>query len=92
MADRLTSEQLLQKLQSLEVQAGERWRHFKGGQYTVVALAVQEADLEPVVVYRPEGSAVLFTRPYQDWIAAVEVAGQSVPRFERLSGSGRSMP
>lgn len=31
---------------------GSRWRHVKGGDYTVVAVAVVEASLVPSVVYR----------------------------------------
>lgn len=30
------------------------YRHYKGGQYLVVGLAVEEATLNPVVIYRPK--------------------------------------
>lgn len=34
------------------ITVGSRWRHRKGGRYTVIAVARNETDLTPVIVYR----------------------------------------
>ena len=61
-----------------------RWRHYKGGIYAVIACAVDEATLEPVVVYRGEARRHLWTRPLAAWTEVVEHDGARVPRFEEI--------
>lgn len=59
---------------------GSRFRHYKGGEYVVVANALEEATLNHLVVYRaPKGT--VWTRPIDDWNAMVEVDGNTVRRF-----------
>ena len=64
---------------------GERYRHYKGGEYEVVANAVFENTLGHLVLYRPVRDAGrLWARTIDDWQAPVDVGGKTVPRFERL--------
>lgn len=59
---------------------GSRFRHYKGGEYVVVANALEEATLNHLVVYRaPKGT--VWTRPIDDWNAMVEIGGSAVRRF-----------
>jgi hypothetical protein len=59
---------------------GSRFRHYKGGEYVVIANALEEATLNHLVVYRaPKGT--VWTRPIDDWNAMVEVDGNTVRRF-----------
>lgn len=37
-----------------EIDTGTRWRHRKGGEYTVIGVGRIEADLSPVIVYRDD--------------------------------------
>jgi cupin 2 domain-containing protein len=62
-----------------------RYRHYKGKEYTVLGVARQSETLEEVVVYRPEyGERGLWVRPRQMFLETVSLAGQEVPRFQRL--------
>lgn len=59
---------------------GSRFRHYKGGEYIVVANALEEATLQHVVVYRsPKGTT--WTRTIDDWNATVEMDGTTMRRF-----------
>jgi hypothetical protein len=62
-----------------------RWRHYKGGEYEVLAVARHSETLEPLVVYRPlYNDSGWWTRPFEMFTGQVEVAGQWVARFEWL--------
>lgn len=62
-----------------------RYRHYKGGQYDVVAVARCSETLEPLVVYRAlYGEGGLWVRPYAMFVETVEVEGAPQPRFARL--------
>lgn len=64
-----------------ELQPG-RYRHYKGKDYEVVAVARHSETLEPLVVYRPlYGEGGWWVRPYAMFCEAVEVDGRRVPRF-----------
>jgi hypothetical protein len=39
------------------------WEHVKGGRYRIITLAVREADLMPMVVYRSNITGATFVRP-----------------------------
>lgn len=63
---------------------GSKYRHYKGGEYEVIANALEEATLHHVVVYRsPKGT--VWTRTIDDWSAMVEIDGKTVRRFTPLS-------
>lgn len=62
-----------------------RYRHFKGKEYEVIALAVHSETLEPMVVYKalyPGGGC--FVRPAAMWNETVEYQGKLCRRFTNL--------
>ncbi|MGE3409109.1 MAG: DUF1653 domain-containing protein [Pirellulales bacterium] len=62
-----------------------RYRHYKGGEYTVLGVARHSETEEELVVYRPEyGEGGLWVRPKAMFLETVEVDGQTVPRFRLL--------
>jgi hypothetical protein len=68
------------------VQPG-RYRHYKGNEYTVLGVALHSETHEELVVYRQEyGDHGLWLRPKQMFLETVEVDGQAVPRFQRITG------
>jgi hypothetical protein len=60
------------------------YRHYKGGIYTVLNMAVIEATQEPAVVYVNASTGVWWVRPLVDFRATVEHEGVKQPRFRRL--------
>ena len=59
-----------------------RYRHYKGGEYEVVAVARHSETLEPLVVYRPlYGESGWWVRPHAMFFGEVEVGGRRLPRF-----------
>jgi hypothetical protein len=62
-----------------------RYRHYKGGEYEVIGVARHSETLEPLVVYRPlYNQTGWWVRPHTMFFGELEVAGQRVPRFQRL--------
>jgi predicted kinase len=60
-----------------------RYRHYKGKEYTVIAVARHSETEEELVVYRQEyGNHGLWVRPKAMFVEMVEVEGKQVPRFE----------
>lgn len=75
-------EQAQEKRHRLDVQAGQRYRHFKGGEYFVIATAVLEATGELLVIYRALKDNTVWARPLTEWNTVIEVKpGNSKPRF-----------
>jgi hypothetical protein len=69
-------------LATLPIQAGDWYVHYKGGEYEVIALALKEDTLEPLVVYRsPSHNNTVWARVYSNWNSDVEVDGKMVKRF-----------
>lgn len=64
---------------------GRKYRHYKGGVYTVLLLAVSTKDgyNEEVVVYRAEKDGSVWTRPVTEWNEKVRLPllGEYIPRF-----------
>ena len=66
---------------TVHVQPG-RYRHFKGGEYEVVAIARHSETHEAMVVYRPSGGdGGWWVRPLAMFVEHVERDGYSGPRF-----------
>jgi len=62
-----------------------RYRHFKGGEYEVLAVATHSETREQMVVYRPlYGDHGWWVRPLGMFVETVEHEGRTVPRFERI--------
>jgi hypothetical protein len=65
MPDKAPGAYLREKLAPWEekVPAGSRWRHRRSGRtVTVACVALDEATLNPVVVYREDGTLMTFVR------------------------------
>ena len=59
-----------------------RYRHYKGGEYEVVDIAIHSETHEPMVVYRPlYGEGRLWVRPMAMFMETVTIDGASMPRF-----------
>ena len=63
-----------------DLQAGARYRHYKGGLYEMVGAATLESDLAAMIVYRSADGA-LWIRPRAVFFEQVDVDGRLVPRF-----------
>jgi hypothetical protein len=62
-----------------------RYRHFKGGEYEVLAVATHSETHEPLVVYRPlYGEGGWWVRPLAMFVETVSQEERTVPRFERI--------
>ena len=62
-----------------------RYRHFKGNEYRLIAVAKHSETLEPMVVYQAlYGEQGLWVRPAEMWSQHVERDGYSGPRFVYL--------
>jgi len=63
-----------------------RYRHYKGKDYQVIGTARHSETEEWLVVYRClYGDHSLWVRPLDMFLESVEVAGEQVPRFTRVS-------
>jgi hypothetical protein len=62
---------------------GRRFRHYKGGLYEVVNVAVDEASGEVVVIYRSEAKAYIWMRTAQNFLEEVEPGKR---RFTQIEG------
>ncbi|MDE2213178.1 MAG: DUF1653 domain-containing protein [Patescibacteria group bacterium] len=61
---------------------GERYRHYKGNEYEIVALAKHSETLEDLVVYKDvKAMDRTWVRPLAMFLETVEVNGVRVPRF-----------
>ena len=59
-----------------------RYRHYKGGEYTVMGVAQHSETGEALVVYRSEyGDRGLWVRPLSMFQESVEAPDGVVPRF-----------
>lgn len=72
-----------------EVMKGQRYRHFKGGEYEVLEIAIDSESLKKVVVYlalydsEEFGDRAVWVRDYDDFCGwKVLDDGERVERFE----------
>lgn len=66
-----------------------RYRHYKGLEYEVIAVARHSETLEPLVVYRPlYQDSGLWVRPHAMFFEDVEVDGKRLPRFALVEAKG----
>ena len=62
-----------------------RYRHYKGGEYTVIGVAQHSETGESLVVYRPEyGVRGLWVRPLSMFQESVDTPDGVVPRFASI--------
>ena len=64
-----------------EIKLG-KYRHFKGNEYEVIAIAKHSETLEPLVVYRAlYGEKAVWVRPASMWNETLERDGKTYRRF-----------
>lgn len=69
-----------------------RYRHFKGNEYEVIALAKHSETLEDMVVYKAlYGDGGVWVRPASMWEETVEYQGATVKRFSYLPQAPASL-
>ena len=62
-----------------------KYRHFKGNEYEVIAIAKNSETMEDTVVYRAlYGEREFWVRPLSMWAETVERDGKRQPRFTYL--------
>ena len=62
-----------------------KYRHFKGNEYEVIAIAKHSETLEETVVYKAlYGDGVYWVRPASMWNETVIKDGKTFKRFEFL--------
>ena len=62
-----------------------RYRHYKGGEYEVIAVARHSETNEPLVVYRPlYGAGGWWVRPHAMFLGQVCIEGELRQRFARI--------
>ena len=72
-------------LPALPTLATGRYRHYKGVEYEVLAVARHSETLEPLVVYRPlYNDSGWWVRPFAMFVERVVIDGVEQPRFARL--------
>lgn len=68
----------------MELKSG-KYRHFKGNEYELIAVATHSETLEPMVVYRAlYGEGGLWVRPLAMWTEEVDRDGYHGPRFRYI--------
>jgi len=68
------------------------YQHYKGGLYTTLSVAIEEASVQAVVVYRSHENGALWTRPWAEFTRLIEFQGRQVPRFRWLGDSKQVNP
>ena len=69
-----------------EIKIG-KYRHFKGNEYEVIALATHSETGESMVVYRAlYGDGGVWVRPVSMWDESVEREGKVYKRFTYIGG------
>ena len=48
----MTKEQALLSIDASGIKPGQVWRHYKGGTYRIIATAIDESTLTPMVIYQ----------------------------------------
>ena len=62
-----------------------KYRHFKGNEYEVIALAKHSETLEEMVVYKAlYGDGDIWVRPAKMWDETIERDGKTFKRFEYI--------
>jgi hypothetical protein len=65
-------------------QKGDRYQHYKGGQYEIVETGFLEATEEPCVIYQSLQNGSTWVRTAQNFLETIEFDGKILPRFRLL--------
>jgi len=62
-----------------------KYRHFKGGEYEVIAIAKHSETMEEMVVYKALDDAEFFwVRPFKMWDESVILDDKTLKRFVKI--------
>ena len=67
-------------------QPGEKWKHYKGGQYEIVCMCNHTDTNEVLVIYRSLSFGGFHARPFSEWHEQVGKSemGFNIYRFEKM--------
>jgi hypothetical protein len=84
MADKKDRAQ--KRIKKIDLKPGDRFKHYKGGgyEYEIVACALSEDTLEPLVIYKNLKKGTVWARTLHNWSEEVEFGGKRVKRFEKM--------
>lgn len=74
----------------MSTEVGQRYRHYKGKEYTVLCLGFESTTTQRVVIYQGHyidpvfGENPIWTRSLNEFLSSVEHEGRRVPRFARI--------
>ncbi len=77
----------------MDIQPGQRYRHYKGNTYVVIAVGLHHKTQQVLVVYQGEyddpdfGPHPVWIRPRDMFEERISIDGRSVPRFALISPS-----
>lgn len=66
---------------------GQKFRHYKGGVYEILATGFLEDSEEPCVVYRSFKKNIVWVRTAKNFLEEIEHDGVKQPRFARIEQS-----
>ena len=70
----------------MDIQAGQRYKHYKGSSYVVIAVGVHTETEEEMIVYKQEGDDPrVWIRPRDMFSEHVIIDDAWVPRFTLIS-------
>jgi hypothetical protein len=75
--------------QGIEIEAGQVFRHYKGGLYVIVCVSIKEDTLDTLITYRSNKKGTIWTRTAANFLERVghsaefPLRGPFVPRFRR---------
>ncbi len=78
----------MQDRNSMELKPGQLWKHYKGGMYRIVTLAVnnQTDELYDAVLYQNvDDESKVWTQSKERFLGTEQYNGEIVPRFTLVS-------
>ena len=68
---------------------GEKYQHYKGGQYEVICMCNHTDTNEPLVIYKSLSFGSQYARPFSEWyneVGTFKFGGKELPvkRFENI--------
>jgi hypothetical protein len=70
----------------MKTEVGKKYRHYKGNEYVVLAIARSSEDIEEeLVIYQDlSDTSKIWARPKEMFEEEIEVEGKRVPRFSMM--------
>lgn len=87
MEEKLSEAELQRRLDTAkqQVEIGKLYKHYRGGLYKVIGVAIEEKDNSIAVIYQAQyGNNLTFIRELGIWLEDVELEGQKLKRFSRV--------